>query len=77
MEAALSARKMRARAALLDTLGVEALDGAPEREPFRSRHRALEAPLRAEKISEVSPAFRLGLGFARARARVREGEMVV
>ena len=58
-EAALSARKMRARAALLDTLGVEALDGAPEREPFRSRHRALEAPLNAEKISEVSPAFPL------------------
>ena len=50
-------RARRARTALLDTLGVAAADGNVECEPFRSRQRALDAPLRAEKILEVSCAF--------------------
>lgn len=50
-------RARRARTALLDTLGVAAADGNVECEPFRSRQRAIDAPLQAEKILEVSCAF--------------------
>ena len=64
----------RARAALLDTLGIEAADGDAAREPFKSRRRALDAPLRSVSIRQDDVALEpssVGLAARAARCSVQ------